>query len=163
MKVQVKDTLSGNMASAEIMVAKFSDMPLKKDGWQFTWRELFRKQGAVFYKLVLDDSPQKIEGIIMLSLLDYGIVYMDCIEVAPHNYGSKGRYDLVAGCLIAYGCMQSFELGKPPYDGCLSFESKTVLIALYQEKYGATMGLGQRMFFSPQAGIKLMELYLQDS
>jgi hypothetical protein len=99
----------------------------------------------------------------MLSLLENGIVYMDCIEVAPKNYGSKGRYDLVAGSLIAYGCKLSFELGKPPYNGYLAFESKTVLIELYQEKYGATWAMGQRMFFSPDAGVKLMELYLQGS
>lgn len=164
MKVQVKDTLSGKLVPAEIMDANFNDMPFKKDGWHFTWRELFRKQGAVFYKLVLDDSPQKIEGMIMLRLLDEGIVYMDCIEVAPHNYGSKGRYDLVAGCLIAYGCRLSFELGKASYNGYLLFESKTVLIEMYQNKYGATWAMmGQRMFFTPEAGIKLMELYLRDS
>lgn len=163
MKVQIKDISTDSLVAAEVVKANFNDMPLKKDGWQFTWRELFRKQSAAFYKLVLENSPYKIEGMIMLSLLDGGIVFMDSIEVAPHNYGSKGRYDSVAGRLIAYGSNLSFELGKPPYDGCLSFESKTVLMELCLNKYGASMGLGQRMFFSPEAGFRLMELYLQGS
>ena len=39
------------------------------------------------------------------------------IEVAPHNYGSKGRYENVAGSLIAFACYKSFELGKNYYLG----------------------------------------------
>ncbi|MBI5914404.1 MAG: hypothetical protein HY842_03445 [Bacteroidetes bacterium] len=163
MKVSVKDTLSGNLIAAEIKAARLADMPLKKDGWQFNWRELCKKSGATFFKLTLENSAQKVEGMLMLTLQDGGMLYMDCLEVAPKNYGSKGQLDFVAGCLLAYACKLSKEIGKPPYDGYLSFESKTVLIEMYQKKYGATWAMGQRMFFSPAAGIKLMELFLQSS
>ena len=163
MKTHLKETSTGKMVAAEIVAAQLSDMPLKKDGWNFNWRALYKKPKSIFYKAVLADSTKKIEGIIMLTLQEDGILYMDCIEVAPINYGSKGKYDFVAGALLAFGCHLSREFGKPPYEGYLSFESKTVLIELYEKKYGASWAMGRRMFFSPEAGIKLMELYLQGS
>jgi hypothetical protein len=164
MKVRLKDTISGILVEAEITVTGLSDMPLKKDGWNFNWRQLYQEHiGTMLFKLTLEDSPKQVEGMLMLTLQGNGLLYMDCVEVAPHNYGSKGRYDLVAGCLLAYGCLMGKEHGKEQYEGYLSFESKTVLIEMYQEKYGATWAMGQRMFFSPEAGIKLIELYLRGS
>ncbi|MFN7120111.1 MAG: hypothetical protein ACK4TA_25195 [Saprospiraceae bacterium] len=80
--------------------------------------------------------------------------------MAPHNYGAKGQYDYAAGCLLAYACLKSFELGRNHYTGFLSFDSKTALITLYQEKYGATHALGHKMFFTPEAGKKLIQQYL---
>lgn len=88
------------------------------------------------------------------------ILYMNAIEIAPHNYGTAGKLENVAGCLLAFACYKSFELGKGHYLGFLSFDSKTRLIELYEKKYGATMARGQKMFFSPAAGKKLMKKYL---
>ena len=88
------------------------------------------------------------------------MLYMNTIEVAPHNYGSNGKYENVAGCLIAFGCLKSFELGKNHYEGYLTFESKTELIQFYQKKYGASIAAGQRMFINPKAGLNLIEKYL---
>ncbi len=99
----------------------------------------------------------------MLTLLNEEMLYMNNIEVAPHNYGEHGRYDRVAGCLIAFGCYKSFEQGAGHYIGYLAFESKTKLIALYQKKYGATQAMGQKMFIDPDAGRKLMKTYLNQS
>jgi hypothetical protein len=62
--------------------------------------------------------------------------------------------------LIAFACKKSFELGKGHYLGFLSFDSKTELISLYQDKYGATWAMGQKMFIGPANGKKLMEKYL---
>lgn len=117
---------------------------------------------AWFFMLSLKNSPTLAEGMLMITLQEPGLLYMDCIEVAPHNYGANGKYDLVAGCLLAYGCKLSQELGRGPYKGYLSFESKTVLIDLYQEKYGATWAMGQRMYFDPEAGSRLMATYFKN-
>ncbi|MCG8328871.1 MAG: hypothetical protein MI974_14360 [Chitinophagales bacterium] len=149
-----------NTIDAIIGEATNKDMPLKKNGWQFTWKSLFRTKGALFYKLTTIEYPTVIEGVIMLTLINEEILYMNCIEVAPHNYGSIGKYKNVAGALLAYGCYKSFELGKNHYLGFLSFDSKTQLIKLYQKKYGATIAAGHKMFFTPQAGKKLMKKYL---
>ena len=136
-------------------------MPVKKDGWQFTWRTLYKTEGAEFYKLSLLSESTKVEGILMLSVMYDEMLYMNNIEIAPHNLGSNGKFDNVAGCLIAYGCLKSFEMGKNTYKGYLTFESKTKLIPLYQKKYGATLAVGQRMFIEPDVGLELIEKYLK--
>ena len=106
-------------------------------------------------------DTKTIEGVLMFSVMYEEMVYMNNIEIAPHNLGAKGKYDNVAGCLIAYGCLKSFELGKNTYRGYLTFESKSKLIPLYQNKYGATLAAGQRMFIEPEVGLELIEKYLK--
>jgi hypothetical protein len=162
MNVQVKDTLSGNLVAAEIKAAGLADMPLKKDGWNFNWRKLYsQKENTLFFKLTLANTPSIAEGMVMFTILDFGLLYMDCIEVSPRNYGSKGHYDHVAGCLLAYGCYISRQYGEEAYKGFLSFDSKTVLIELYVKKYGASHAGGQKLYFSDIAGNKLMATYLE--
>lgn len=160
MKVYLEEVASGEQIEALISKASLKEMPLRKDGWQFTWKQLGKTEGADFFKLTKLDSPQEIEGILMLTLLNEEMLFMNNIEVAPHNYGSKGKYENVAESLIAFACLKSFEQGKNYYLGYLSFESKTRLISLYQEKYGATLAVGQKMFFAPEAGKTLMKKYL---
>ena len=114
----------------------------------------------MLYKLITVDNPERLEGVLMLTLIDEEMLFMNNIEVSPGNYGSEGKYKNVAGGLIAYACYKSFELGKQHYLGYLTFDSKTKLIELYQNKYGATFAMGQKMFFDPQAGKALMRKYL---
>ena len=160
MKVSLLEIKTGKNIEAEISKALAGDMPLKKEGWQFSWKSLYKTEGAEFYKLTRTHLPSGNEGIIMLSLMNEEMLYMNNVEVAPHNYGSTGKFDYVAGCLIAFGCLKSFERGKGYYKGYLTFESKTELIPLYQEKYGAVLAMGQRMFIEPKMGIQLVEQYL---
>ena len=160
MKIQLKEVETGNLYEGQILESFPKEMPLKKDGWQFTWKKLAKVEGAQFYKITLKDSPKTIEGLLMITLINDEMVYMNNIEVAPHNYGSKGKYENVAGCLIAFASKKSFEIGRGNYLGFLSFDSKTQLISLYQEKYGATWAMGQKMFIDPIEGRKLMEKYL---
>jgi hypothetical protein len=160
MKIHLKEVETGTLYEGQILKSFPSDMPLKKDAWQFAWRKLAKIEGAQFYKITLKDSPKKIEGLLMITLINDEMLYMNNVEVAPHNYGSGGKYENVAGCLVAFACKKSFELGKGNYLGFLSFDSKTELISLYQEKYGATWAMGQKMFIDPVEGKKLMEGYL---
>ncbi len=161
MKVYLEEIASRELIEAFISKASSKDMPLKKNGWQFTWKQLSQTEGADFYKLTKLDTPDEIEGILMLTLLNEEMLYMNNVEVAPHNYGSAGKYANVAGSLIAFACYKSLEQGKNHYLGYLSFDSKTRLIKLYQDKYGATLATGQKMFFDPEAGKKLMKKYLK--
>ncbi len=71
-----------------------------------------------------------------------------------------GKYDHVVGCLISFAALKSFELGKGNYVGFLVFESKTALIELYQEKYGATLAMGKRMFIDDITAASLIQEYL---
>jgi len=160
MDVNLIETESKNVFSAIISPANQKEMPLKKDDWQFNWRNLYKTDNAFFYKITLEETPEQVEGMLMLTLLFDEMVYMNNIEIAPHNYGSKGRFKNVAGCLIAYACRESFKKGRGNYVGFLSFDSKTVLIDLYQKKYGASIAMGQKMYIESEVGKQLARKYL---
>ena len=159
MNIQLKDALNNKLTDALILPANFKDMPTEKEGWNFNWKHLF-KQGGMFYKVVLKDEPNQVQGLLKVSVANSEIFFMDNLEVSPENYGINGKYDYVAGVLIAYACKLSFEYGKKNYEGYVVFDSKTVLIDYYKKKYGATFVFGQRMFFLPETGKKLMKQYL---
>lgn len=160
MKIQLLDTQTNELVEAEISPAIFSEMPLKKDGWQFNWRELFRLKGAMVYKLTLTEPSYETQGMLVLKMLNDETVEMKNIELASQNIGKNKRFDLVAGCLIAYACFLSFKLGKNGYEGCLTFESKTRLIPHYRDKYRAMQGYGARMFIEVYDSRNLIKEYL---
>lgn len=128
MFITIRENHSGKPRAAKISGVKNIDLPLKKDGWQFSWRQLSKIKGAQLYKLTLLDAQKEIEGMLMISLQNEEMVCMNNVEIAPRNYGGKGKFIDVAGCLIAFACHMSFEQGKGNYYGFLSFESKTQLI-----------------------------------
>jgi len=152
-KVKILESKTQKEVNAQITKAIFKELPKKKDGWQFNWRNLSTVEGGQIYKLTLTNKISCIEGVMMLTLMNDEMLYMN-------TYGSNGKYENIAGCLIAFGCLLSFELGKDSYNGYLTFESKTELIELYHRKYGALLAVGQRMFFTPETGLKLIEKYL---
>ncbi len=47
-------------------------------------------EGAHFFKITLDSSPERVEGIVMLSVYFGEMVYMNNLELAPQNVG-KGK------------------------------------------------------------------------
>jgi len=160
MEVKILELRTEKERVGQISKAAFKELPIKKDGWQFNWKNLSKVEGGEIYKLTLRTESPDVEGVIMLTLMNDEMLYMNTVEVAPHNYGAKGKYENVAGCLIAFGCLKSFELSKNNYKGYLTFESKTELIELYHRKYGAVLVSGQRMFITPETGLELIEKYL---
>lgn len=161
MKVLIEETATKQLVEAEILPATKLGMPLKKDGWQFNWRELARQnKEAMFFKLIRKEAPFEIEGMLMIKLENDEMLAMKNVEVSPSNLGQNGKFDRVAGCLIAYACHKSHELASGNYKGFLTFESKTKLIPLYIKKYKATQALGQKMFITDSNGNKLIEEYL---
>ena len=154
----IYDLANNNLIEVEIVSAS-GRLPLKKDGWKFDWNKLIKEKNCKIYVLRLKDSTKSIEGIVQLKI-ENKLLIMDVIEIAPHNLGSANkRFDYVAGCLIAFGCRKSFEI-EGSYKGFLTFMSKTSLIDWYQDKYGATRALGQRMFIDDVNGLKLIKKYL---
>lgn len=155
--VYILDKRNGKLVSSEIVPVDTKTIPLKKDGWNFNWRQL-SKEGKVYVLRTLD-SHEQIEGVLCLRIA-YEMLVMEALELAPHNIGQKDkRYDYVAGCLIAFACRESFKI-KGDYKGFLTFVSKTNLIKWYSEKYGAELALGQRMFIDWGSGEKLIDKYL---
>ena len=160
MKVKILEKSTEIEKIAEIQLLEKKEIPLKKDGWNFNWRQLFKVEGSRIYKIALEETPNKIEGVLMLTLFNDEMLFMNNIEVAPHNLGKGKKYNNVAGCLLAFACKESFERGKGNYQGFLSFDSKTELIELYHYKYGASVAMGNKMFFDSEIGKKLMKKYL---
>ena len=138
-----------------------ADMPLKKDGWQFNWRELHREnKQSLFFKLTLHKSPEKAEGMVVFTMLENGLLYMDCIEVAPTNYGSKGRYDYVAGSLLAIGCLLAGKLGRDVYIRLSPFYQQNRLDWALCQQIRHYAGRWPKAIFQRHRWEKLIDTYL---
>jgi len=142
------DLKTNSLVEAEIIEASIIEMPLKKDGWNFDWKVIFKKKNTETFIIRLTSNPKSIQGVLQLRKQG-GMLIMELVEIAPHNIGRKHkRYAHVAGCLIAFACKESFLL-ENNYKGFLTFESKTKLIDWYMEKYRAKIVIGQKMYIEP--------------
>jgi len=157
--IYILDTINGELIESEIVPMDKKTIPLKKDGWNFNWRQLSKEENGRAYVLRTLNSPDQTEGALFLRN-EHDMLIMEALELSHYNIGQKNkRYDYVAGCLIAFGCRESFKI-KSDCTGFLTFVSKTNLINWYAEKYGAKLALGQQMFIDWENGEKLIEKYL---
>ena len=140
----------------EVLPASSQDIStLKKTEWLFDWPREFSKKEKKIFKLVLRDDPKVIQGLICLQ--DKGDhIYMHLIENSQSNKGAGKQYIGVAGNLVAFACKLAFDCG---YDGYVSFESKTKLIAHYQTHLGAQLLFGNVMAIDTPAALKLVRQY----
>jgi hypothetical protein len=130
----------------------------KTRGWKFNWRTEFASDLKMVYKLVANDLPGEIQGLISLSDAEDHI-FMALVEAAPQNFGQNKKFYGVLGNLVAFACKTSFEKG---YNGEVGFISKTALIDHYQKELGAKLLMGNRMgIFSAEAQ-KLVSSYYKD-
>lgn len=157
--VYILDVINDKLVKAEIVVPEQNEIPLKKDGWNFNWRQLSKDKNSRMFVLRTIGLNPSVEGALQLKV-ENEMLIMNDLEIAPHNIGRKNKkYDYVAGCLIAFACKESFKL-KGAYKGFLTFMSKTSLMQWYSKKYGAKVGLGQRMYIDSENGLKLIQEYL---
>jgi len=158
--VYILDVKNDQLVKAEIVVPEPNEIPLKKDGWNFNWRELTKENNSKIFILRTIELNPTVEGALQLKI-ENDMLIMNTLEIAPHNIGRKNKkYDYVAGCLIAFACKESFKL-KSAYKGFLTFMAKTSLMKWYSKKYGASIGLGQRMYIDSESGLKLINEYLE--
>lgn len=151
---------TGKFIDGEIRKINKNDLVSIKSKWQFNWLELFdNNKDADFYCVISLDEPSDIQGLMIFSMQHEEIPYMNAIETSSWNYGSDGKYNAV-GCLLAFACLLANHKGAGNYKGFLSFTSKTKLISLYRDRYGANKALGQRMFFTLETGRNLIGKYL---
>jgi hypothetical protein len=152
----IEDAATGKIFLTEILPLEKGDLYLitKKNGWKFNWKAEFAQMDNQVFKLVLQQQPTVIQGLVCFSVKPDHI-FMPLIETAPHNFGKTKKYVGVPGNLVAYVCKRSFELG---FDGYLAFIPKTKLIAHYEKTLGAVL-FGQRMFIQTQAAISLLRQY----
>lgn len=154
MQIELIDK-KGNSINAEILKAQRSELQ-KLNDWKFNWSELAKSKNSIVYKL----QTQEIEALLIIQFIDDEFFEMKNIEVAPSNYGSKGKYVNAAQILMSYACLLSFEFNKGPYKGYLSFISKGRLFDYYIEKYGAELVFRDRMQINPINGLKLIKKHL---
>lgn len=120
--------------------------------WKFNWKQLFNGN-ALFYMIIYEEQ---IQGIIKLEEENELYYILKNIEVAPWNFGSKGKYKNIAEILMSFACLKSFELNKGNYKGFLVFTSKGNLIEHYQTKYNAELIFRERMIINSQIGKQLI-------
>lgn len=153
-KVNIYDKKRKKRVFGVISKAYKKDLPKTK--WKFDWKSLYTKNSQIF-KLVYEEE---IEGLIKMTKVDEGYYEMSNLELSPENYGSDGKFNNVAGCLIAYGCLLTFQLNTGNYKGYLAFTSKGELIKHYEKYYYAELVYREKMIIFPKNGKKLIKKYL---
>ena len=131
-------------------------MPKPKSNWKFDWKSLYSKNSLVF-KLSYEEE---IQGLLKMAKVDEGYYEMSNLEISPKNYGSKGKLSNIAGSLIAYACLLTFELNNENYKGYLAFTSKGELIPHYEKHYFAELVFREKMIIFPVNGKKVIKKYL---
>jgi len=156
----LEDATTGNIYLSEVFPLEKEDLKVisKESGWKFNWEKEFTNSNKQLYKLILQNQPETIQGLISFTMeIDH--IFMNLIETAPHNYGQSKKFYGVMGNLVAFGCKLSFEKG---YEGCIAFIAKTKLIPHYKKELGAELLWGQRMSITTNASINLIKRYFPD-
>ena len=135
-------------------------LPLKLDDllgskWQFDWELELEKESHFVYKLVAENNPNLIQGLICLERKPDHI-YIHLLESSSFNKGSQKQFLGVAGNLVAYACKQSFHFGN---DGNVSFIAKEQLINHYERSIGAFHFGNRRMIINTNAAKILVNQY----
>lgn len=142
----------GNQLETAIKLVNAAKIDTK--AWLFNWSKP-QRDGYAVYALTLKDDKQ-IQGLIALKD-DHknSAVYIHLAEVAPHNYGSNGKYSGTGQHLFAYAGKRSLDLEY----GMVYFDAKSKLIKHYEKTVGACLIGGQRMIIEGQALIELVKAY----
>ena len=139
----IEDSSTGEVLKTLILPVTQADLREidKQNAWLFDWKLEFSQIENKLYKLVTENEPYIIQGLVSLKKLE-DHVFMNLIESAPHNRGKNKKYLGVSCNLTAYGCKLSKEYG---FDGVIVFISKTALIPHYEKSLGAVHLGGNRM------------------
>jgi len=155
----IKNTISGDSFMTEISVLTKTDLKniLKKNAWNFNWKNEYNDLKKEVYKLTIVNNPSIIQGLLSITIeSDY--IFMNLLESAPFNIGKNKLYEGVAGNLVAYACKLSFQKG---FDGFVAFTAKTKLIEHYEKSLGAYHFKNQRMIIETNASKILVEKYFK--
>lgn len=149
----IEEVSSGQNISTLILPLKLDDLLGSK--WQFDWELELEKESHFVYKLVAENNPNLIQGLICLERKPDHI-YIHLLESSSFNKGSQKQFLGVAGNLVAYACKQSFHFGN---DGNVSFIAKEQLIDHYERSIGAFHFGNRRMIINTNAAKKLVNQY----
>ena len=116
--------------------------------------EAHSKDREIFALTTLE-TPDIFQGLISISERSDHI-FMNLLEAAEFNIGSKRQYAGVAANLVAYACHCSFQCG---FEGNVVFLSKTKLVEHYEKSLGAKRIAGIRMLIDTDEALKLVTRY----
>jgi hypothetical protein len=152
----IENSISGDSFKTEVLPIAITELKkLKKADWVFDWKKEGQDPAKQVYKLVIQDNPTIIQG--MVSIEDKGDhIFMHLIESVKFNRGAKKLYIGVPGNLVAFVCKISFNRG---YDGFVSFESKTRLVDHYKKSLGAFVIAGRLMAIDTVSALRLVDKY----
>ena len=149
----IEEVSSGQNISTLILPLKLDDLLGLK--WQFDWELELEIESHFVYKLVAENNPNLIQGLICLERKPDHI-YIHLLESSSFNKGSQKQFLGVAGNLVAYACKQSFHFGN---DGNVSFIAKEQLINHYERSIGAFHFGNRRMIINTNAAKILVNQY----
>lgn len=157
--LEVRSTIS-------LMTKNRATLPSLNDGWRFNFRKHSEVKDYETYILTTDNSPEIIEGCLIINAKIAFQIYMAFGEIAPHDRGDQKRYDKVAGCLIAFACRQSFIREKEGYVALEILEDNKEdelrLMKLYSQKYNAVrLADSTTMIIVPKGSEKLIKEFLK--
>lgn len=155
----IENVQTGHNFPTEISLLTNSELKsiTKKNGWNFNWKDEFKKPKKDVYKLTIIGNPNIIQGLISLEIKE-DHVYMHLIESAPFNIGKTKVYLGVSGNLVAFACKLSFQRGG---EGYVSFVAKTKLIEHYIDTLDAIHFGGHLMVITSESALKLIGKYFK--
>lgn len=154
----IENTISGEVFKTLVLPLSTKEKSFLGSKWVFDWKKEMTFQSRIVYKLVTEENPKIIHGLISIEDKNDHI-FMHLIENAFFNKGNQKLYAGVAGNLIAFACKISFEQN---YDGVVSFISKTKLISHYEKTLGAKQFRGNQMFIDTPEALKLVKRYFKN-
>lgn len=123
--------------------------------WKFDWSTT-QQNGYTIYELFVE-GDDTVQGRVSF-IIDSGVVHIDIIESAPHNYGHEGKYEGIGGHLFAIACQISLEAGC---DGFVAFTAKSDLVEYYKRTLKAQVVRGNRMYLDEEAASILIDKYIR--
>lgn len=151
----IENRITGDIFDTQILEIEKSDLKSLNTGWNFDWKAEHKSEATV-YKLIIEENYDVIQGLISVHYRD-GFVFVALIESADFNIGRNKVYYGVAGNLFAFACKQSWDKGDFGY---VSFNSKTNLVAHYEQLLGAKrIGKSTQMIIEPKEALKLIKHY----
>ena len=152
----IENLFTGEMFETEIVrLGNDSSELLSGGNWQFNWITELLGAGREVYKLTTRANPSIIQGLISMEER-HDHVFVHLLESADYNIGHKKIYAGVAGNLVAFACKKSFEMG---YQGFVSFDAKTRLMAHYEKTLGAKRFSYNGMFIGTREAYVLVKKY----
>ena len=154
LKVEITERKNGQKWKADINpVAEKDYKQITQKRYFFNWKE---EQKYQVLKLSLKDKDD-ILGLMSLELIPAEFrIRISLLALSAENVGRAGRYEGIAGCLIAYACRLAVsQFGEK---ACVSLVPKTKLRQYYINEYGM-LTAGNSLYLADEPLLQILSKY----